>query len=127
MKPKTPEELIRFAAESFFAKDYFVQDDKDGNLVILNHADMSKAFDPFDPLSDAGAYQLELIEAELVKLGFCITSYSSGVGKDFECEVKHYRKKIEIDLNCDYDKDQIRLTKLTAFCEAVEKYKELSK
>lgn len=121
-KPDT-QELAIYAAVEIMGKrysmdnsiPYICDDDEDGNNLIDN----------WRPAEDAN--QLDLIEAELVKLGF-----------EFEEKLDkfNYRVYIQFWISGDLDnsfyvekfgtQEGKKLTRLTAMCQAFDKYKKIN-
>ena len=135
MKPKSEAELIRFAAENIM--NYRLWDLPNGlglwwcRVGFRSEDDWDKIIlvDDWNPLSDAGAYQLDLLEEVLVKLGIKFDSKCDAPDFfiDVWCLINPPRNTIVMLSHgrCEYDKTQIRLCKLTCFVEAFEKYLEV--
>lgn len=114
------EDLIKFAATEIMGWHTI---DCGARLHYTTHErGVGYPVDKFNPLSDQGAYQLELIEVELVKLGFTVR-YDN---RPDVFRLKAYIKIKDNIVGVDYStrvNDQIRLTKLKTFCDAWKKLK----
>lgn len=120
MKPKTPEELIRYAGVEIMG--WTTGAHCPTSLFDQNNKFVGVDTKDWRPTEDAN--QLEMIEAELVKLGFSFTDEKeTGYWSVF---ILHHKPYIKVSNQCKDNKDY-RLTRLTAFCEAYERFKELSK
>ena len=126
---KTPDELIKFAAVEMcgavLTNTWVRRPD------ILNAYQFPSGvvieLEKWNPLKDSN--QLDMIEAELVKLGLNVDSKHNDI---YFITIQHVTKDGKghvttlSNLRCNGDDvDQIRLTKLTAYVEAMEKFKEL--
>jgi len=123
MKPKSEAELIRFAAVEIMGYIWV-----ESLKMYIPHENSSALID-WSPLSDPGAYQLELIEAALpkeIEVRYERQYWDDSIMVKVTI-FKHDHSLLSQHHIMNPTTAQIRLCKLTCFVEGFEKYLEVSR